>query len=88
MITPVAINTIGYKYYIVFTIIGFCIPLSVYFLYPEVGCHDYSSGHVQILTVKSTLFRPWGFALRTLTLSSVKALRCSRRWHMRGTGFR
>lgn len=36
MITPVAISTIGYKYYVVFTIIGFCIPVSVYFLYPEV----------------------------------------------------
>ncbi|KAE8153956.1 hypothetical protein BDV25DRAFT_126846 [Aspergillus avenaceus] len=35
MITPVAINTIGYKYYIVFTCIGFCIPVSVYFFYPE-----------------------------------------------------
>ncbi|KAL1873530.1 hypothetical protein Daus18300_003893 [Diaporthe australafricana] len=35
MITPVAISTIGYQYYIVFTIIGFCIPVSVYFLYPE-----------------------------------------------------
>ncbi|KAG6368306.1 hypothetical protein INS49_002511 [Diaporthe citri] len=35
MITPVAISTIGYQYHIVFTIIGFCIPVSVYFLYPE-----------------------------------------------------
>ncbi|KAF9884991.1 hypothetical protein FE257_000814 [Aspergillus nanangensis] len=35
MITPVAINTIGYRYYIVYAIIGACIPLSVYFLYPE-----------------------------------------------------
>ncbi|RMZ89855.1 hypothetical protein DV736_g2914, partial [Chaetothyriales sp. CBS 134916] len=35
MITPVAINSIGYKYYIVYTLIGFCIPFSVYFLYPE-----------------------------------------------------
>ncbi|KAE8130943.1 L-Aspartase-like protein [Aspergillus pseudotamarii] len=35
MITPVAINTIGYQYYIVFTCIGFCIPISVYFFYPE-----------------------------------------------------
>ncbi|KAB8269009.1 L-Aspartase-like protein [Aspergillus minisclerotigenes] len=37
MITPVAINTIGYQYYIVFTCIGFCIPISVYFFYPEVN---------------------------------------------------
>lgn len=36
MITPVAIESIGYKYYIVYTCIGFCIPLSIYFLYPEV----------------------------------------------------
>ncbi|KAJ5227502.1 uncharacterized protein N7469_007508 [Penicillium citrinum] len=35
MITPVAIDSIGYRYYIVFTCIGFCIPLSVYFFYPE-----------------------------------------------------
>ncbi|KAE8160074.1 L-Aspartase-like protein [Aspergillus tamarii] len=37
MITPVAINTIGYQYYIVFTCIGFCIPASVYLFYPEVN---------------------------------------------------
>lgn len=37
MITPVAINSIGYKYYIVYTLIGFCVPFSVYFLYPEVS---------------------------------------------------
>ncbi|KAL4898237.1 general substrate transporter [Aspergillus ambiguus] len=35
MITPVAINNIGYQYYIVYAVIGACIPLSVYFLYPE-----------------------------------------------------
>ncbi|KAL4793911.1 putative sugar transporter [Aspergillus venezuelensis] len=35
MITPAAIESIGYKYYIVYTCIGFCIPLSIYFLYPE-----------------------------------------------------
>ncbi|KAL4879959.1 general substrate transporter [Aspergillus karnatakaensis] len=35
MITPVAIESIGYRYYIVYTCIGFCIPLSIYFLYPE-----------------------------------------------------
>lgn len=37
MITPVAIESIGYKYYIVYTVVGFCIPLTVYFLYPEVS---------------------------------------------------
>ncbi|KAH8776587.1 general substrate transporter [Diaporthe sp. PMI_573] len=35
MITPVAIDTIGWQYYIVFAVIGFLIPVSVYFLYPE-----------------------------------------------------
>ncbi|KAI3401967.1 hypothetical protein diail_3941 [Diaporthe ilicicola] len=35
MITPVAIDTIGWQYYIVFAVVGFCIPVSVYFLYPE-----------------------------------------------------
>jgi sugar porter (SP) family MFS transporter len=32
MITPVAINNIGYKYYIVYACIGACIPVTVYFL--------------------------------------------------------
>ena len=36
MITPVAIESIGYRYYIVYTCIGFCIPFLIYFLYPEV----------------------------------------------------
>ncbi|CAG8038969.1 unnamed protein product [Penicillium salamii] len=36
MITPVAIRTIGFKYYIVYTCIGAFIPITVYFLYPEV----------------------------------------------------
>ncbi|KAJ5092843.1 hypothetical protein N7456_008704 [Penicillium angulare] len=35
MITPVAIDTIGYQYYIVFTCIAACVPITVYFLYPE-----------------------------------------------------
>ncbi|RDK40627.1 general substrate transporter [Aspergillus phoenicis ATCC 13157] len=35
MITPVAINNIGYQYYIVYAVMGACIPISVYFLYPE-----------------------------------------------------
>jgi hypothetical protein len=39
MITPVAIDTIGYKYYIDFAVVGFCIQVSVYFLYPEVSFH-------------------------------------------------
>ncbi|KAI1498603.1 general substrate transporter [Biscogniauxia marginata] len=35
MVTPVAINTIGWQYYIVFAVIAACVPLSVYFLFPE-----------------------------------------------------
>ncbi|CAG8294589.1 unnamed protein product [Penicillium salamii] len=35
MITPVAIKTIGFKYYIVYTCIGAFVPITVYFLYPE-----------------------------------------------------
>lgn len=35
MITPVALDTIGYRYYIVYAVISACIPFSVYFFYPE-----------------------------------------------------
>lgn len=35
MITPVAIDTIGYKYYIMYAILSACIPILVYFFYPE-----------------------------------------------------
>jgi hypothetical protein len=35
MITPVAIDTIGYKYYIMYAILSACIPVLVYFFYPE-----------------------------------------------------
>lgn len=35
MITPVAISSIGYRYYIVYTCIGACVPLVVYLFYPE-----------------------------------------------------
>src|SRR5687767_8193502 len=35
MVTPVAINSIGYQYYIVYAVIAACIPISVYFLFPE-----------------------------------------------------
>lgn len=35
MVTPVAIAEIGYQYFIVFTVISFCIPASVWFFYPE-----------------------------------------------------
>ena len=40
MITPVAIANIGYRYYIVYTCVAFCIPLSIYFFYPEVLTHS------------------------------------------------
>lgn len=43
MITPVAIKTIGYKYYIVYTCIGAFVPITVYFLYPEVSSPDLGS---------------------------------------------
>ncbi|KAF2208637.1 hypothetical protein CERZMDRAFT_114384 [Cercospora zeae-maydis SCOH1-5] len=35
MITPVAIESIGYRYYILYAVLGACIPLMVFFLYPE-----------------------------------------------------
>lgn len=35
MVTPVAINTIGWQYYIVFGVVAALIPVSVYFLFPE-----------------------------------------------------
>ncbi|KFZ02656.1 hypothetical protein V500_00046 [Pseudogymnoascus sp. VKM F-4518 (FW-2643)] len=35
MATPVAIADIGSLYFIVFAVVSFCIPLSVYFFYPE-----------------------------------------------------
>lgn len=35
MVTPVALDTIGYKYYIIYAVISACIPVSVYFFYPE-----------------------------------------------------
>ncbi|KAJ5895619.1 hypothetical protein N7495_007310 [Penicillium taxi] len=35
MITPVALDTIGYRYYIIYTIISAMIPFVVYFFYPE-----------------------------------------------------
>ncbi|EGY19242.1 sugar transporter STL1 [Verticillium dahliae VdLs.17] len=35
MVTPVAIRSIGYQYYIVYAVIAACIPVSVYFLFPE-----------------------------------------------------
>lgn len=35
MVTPVAINSIGYQYYIVYAVISACIPFSVYFFFPE-----------------------------------------------------
>lgn len=35
MVTPIAIRNIGWQYYILFAVIAACIPVSVYFLYPE-----------------------------------------------------
>ncbi|KAH6693686.1 putative sugar transporter [Plectosphaerella plurivora] len=35
MVTPVALQTIGYQYYIIYAVIGACIPISVYLFFPE-----------------------------------------------------
>jgi hypothetical protein len=35
MITPVALDTIGYQYYIMYAVLSACIPVQVYFFYPE-----------------------------------------------------
>jgi len=35
MVTPTAIANIGYRYYIVYCVISFCIPISIYLFYPE-----------------------------------------------------
>lgn len=35
MVTPVALDSIGWKYYFVYAGVAFCIPISVYFLFPE-----------------------------------------------------
>jgi sugar porter (SP) family MFS transporter len=35
MVTPVALDTIGYRYYIMYAIISACIPVMVAFFYPE-----------------------------------------------------
>ncbi|KAE8348201.1 general substrate transporter [Aspergillus coremiiformis] len=35
MVTPVALNTISYQYYIMYAVISACIPIAVYLFYPE-----------------------------------------------------
>ena len=35
MVTPFALSSIGYKYYIVYAVIGVTYIISVYFFYPE-----------------------------------------------------
>lgn len=35
MVTPVALNTIGWQYYIVYAVIAACVPISVYLFFPE-----------------------------------------------------
>ncbi|KAF7189531.1 Sugar transporter STL1, partial [Pseudocercospora fuligena] len=35
MVTPVAVETIGYQYYIVYAVLGACIPVLVFLFYPE-----------------------------------------------------
>lgn len=34
-VTPVAITELGYRYYILYAILGACIPAMVFFFYPE-----------------------------------------------------
>ncbi|KAI0198321.1 general substrate transporter [Astrocystis sublimbata] len=35
LVTPIALNTIGYRYYIIYAVTSALIPIGVYFLYPE-----------------------------------------------------
>jgi hypothetical protein len=35
MVTPVALDTIGWRYYILYAVISACIPVTVYLFYPE-----------------------------------------------------
>lgn len=35
MVTPIALDTIGYQYYIMYAVISACIPVVVYLFYPE-----------------------------------------------------
>lgn len=35
MVTPIGLANIGYQYYIVYAVIGFCFPITVFFFYPE-----------------------------------------------------
>lgn len=35
MVTPVALDTIGYRYYVMYTVLSACIPIVVYLFYPE-----------------------------------------------------
>jgi hypothetical protein len=35
MVTPVALDTIGWQYYIVYAVIAACVPISVIFFFPE-----------------------------------------------------
>ncbi|KAH2023190.1 hypothetical protein KXV45_000876 [Aspergillus fumigatus] len=35
MVTPIALDTIGYQYYVMYAVLSACIPLLVYFFYPE-----------------------------------------------------
>lgn len=35
MVTPVALSTIGFRYYVMYAVISAMIPVSVFFFYPE-----------------------------------------------------
>lgn len=64
MITPVAINSIGYRYYIVYACIGICVPFAVYFYFPE------SMG--RSLEEMDLLFRE-STSIRSVVRSSLRA---------------
>ena len=55
MVTPVAINNIGWQYYIVYSVIGMCIPVSVFFLYPETNGRSLEELDVMFRTSPSVL---------------------------------
>ncbi|KAK6607557.1 hexose carrier protein [Botrytis cinerea] len=61
MVTPVALDTIGYRYYVMYTIISALIPISVYFFYPETMNQN--------LETLNNLFRDAPSAFKVVSLS-------------------
>ena len=73
MITPVAINNIGYQYYIVYACIGSCIPITVYFL---CKLHPFSDFSVLMLMSSFQTPRPRDVRWKSSTPFSRTALQC------------